>query len=106
MKKIDLTPYKVTATVKGEEREIDYDMKASIINCLFAPVQQLKAHDLLKQEVIAKKIFDAGDAVILEESDYNIIKSSVELIAGLSRNDVEFVTRIIDAETPKMAEQL
>lgn len=100
MKKINTTTYKVhVRSTEGEVKEIDYGMKDSIVTILFNPELKLSAVDLLKQNKLAEKVANSVDELLLEEEEYTRIKSALDAVRGLGRNDVEFVIRILEAET-------
>lgn len=92
MRKIILTPYKIDT---GE----DYKVRQSLLNVMFSPHLHLTARAIIEQDKIACKIEAAGDAVLLEESEYERVKTAVETFEGYQRNDREFVRRVLDAET-------
>lgn len=89
MRKINLTPIKV-----GEK---DYQIKETIIGCLFHPDMKLPARDLVTTDKLAQKI-EAGELeVLLEDAEYEKVKKAIETQKGWQRGDLEFVTRILDA---------
>lgn len=104
MRKINITTYKVTVrSANGETKEIDYGTKDSLVTILFNPELKLSAVDLLKQNKLAEKITDSTDELLLEDEEYNRVKAALDIVQGLGRNDVEFVKRILDAETVEVA---
>jgi hypothetical protein len=99
MRKLNLTKYKVPAkTPTGEERQIDYDVKESLVELLFSPTMKLGGTQLLKSQQVAEKILDAEDSVLLEDEEYNLIQKSVENFQGFGRREVELVKRVLEAE--------
>lgn len=106
MRKINTTTYKVTVRIGNTEtREVDYGVKDSIIEMLFGQGLKLTAVELLKQNKLAGKVAEAGDELLLEEEEYTRVKSALEVLAGLGKNDIEFVKRILEAETVEVAEK-
>lgn len=105
MRKLDLTPYEVRMSDGQELRTIPYEVRASCAAVLFHPELRLSARDLLKSAVLAEKIERAGDAVLLEEEEYERLKAAVEAIHTYARNDVEFVNRVLDAPAVQVQEQ-
>lgn len=100
MKKINITTYKVTVrTGNGETRAIDYGIKDSLVELLFQPSLKLNAVNLLKQQKLADKVMTAENELLLEEEEYTRVKAALDSVEGLSRNDVVFVQRILEAET-------
>ena len=98
MKKISLLPYKVLPA--GE----DYKVRQSLLNVMFSPHLHLSARTIIEQDKIACKIEAAGDVVILEDAEYERVKMAVETFDGYQRNDLEFVRRVLDAETVRVEE--
>ena len=100
MKKINIKAYNVLVTTPdGSKGEVIYAFKESIIEMLFSPTLKLKTIDLLKQEILAKKIIESkGDELLVEEEEYSRIKKALEQVEGLSKNDIELVHRILEAE--------
>ncbi len=81
-----------------EETTVPYDIRGSIVEILFHPELQLRATGLLDQEKLARKIQDWPDTdLLLEEEEYKKVKTAVDCLSGLNRNDVEFVQRIVNA---------
>jgi hypothetical protein len=64
---------------------------------LFLPSLQLSARDVIEHDRIARKIETGGDEVLLEEAEYAKLKKAFETFTGFSRNDLELVTRVMDA---------
>lgn len=107
MRKLDIKEY----TVKGRNQEgqiIDapYDVRASLVSILFHPDLRLEAKELLERDKLANKINDWKDGhLLLEETEYEKVKGALGIIKGFSRNDVEFVRRVLEAETAEVAEK-
>lgn len=90
MKSISLIPYKV-----GDQ---DYEVKKSLAGVLFVPGLNLSAREAVDHDRIARKIEECtSDEILLEDSDWQKIKRSVEVHTGFTRNDVEFVHRVLNA---------
>lgn len=105
MKKINLENYMVIIkNQKGEDVSVSYDIKGSIKNVIFDSRQQLDAIKLFEVMDIWKKIKDQESSVILEESEYNILKRSIDIFKGYNENDYEFVKRIKEAENYEIKE--
>lgn len=102
MRKLDLRNYdytqKVQNPVKGlvDEVTMPYLVKDSILNILFLPQLGLQGAALVKQNVLAIKIEQAGDEVILEEEEYERIRRAAEAYPAQSRADVQFIDRILN----------
>ena len=106
MRKLDIKNY----TVKGRNKEgeiIDapYDVKASIISILFHPDLRLEAQETLDRDDLANKIKSWKDGdLLLEDAEYEKVKGALLVVRGFTKNDVEFIRRILKAETAKVAE--
>jgi len=83
----------------------EYDVKTSLITCVMHPDLQLTAVDLLKRDEIAHKIRDAEDEILLEDAEFTILRSSFDIIKGLTQNDVELVKRVFDADQVEVIEK-
>lgn len=99
MKKIDVSPYNTL----GEDGD-EYDVKEAIVAVAFNTEQRLSATELLKRDDLARKVLASDNTLLLEEAEYSMLKKSFDMIAGFQRNDVEFVRRILNAETVEVAE--
>ena len=81
------------------EVELPYYVKDSILNVMFIRELALTGAELVKQNVLAIKLESCGeDFILLEDSEYDRIKHAFDIYKGFSRNDVELVTRINEAE--------
>lgn len=108
MRKLDLRSYEVTQKVRGGNGEIieltaPYNVKDSVLNIMFLPSLGLKGAELVRQNVLAIKIEQAEEDVMLEESEYDRVKAAAEDYPAQSRADVEFIDRILN-QTPEITE--
>jgi len=106
MRKLDLRSYQVTSKVRGGDGEIievtgDYNVKDSVIYVMFLPSLGLKGAELVRQNILAIKIEQSGDEVMLEESEYQRVRAAVEAYPAQSRADAQFVDRILN-QTPEI----
>lgn len=95
MYKLNLKPYKVD---NGKGGEADYDVKQSITTILFAPAQQLDGKSLIDTSKVSDKIENAKDEVLLEDSEYNIVKEAFRKFKGLGKTEIELAKRVEEAE--------
>ncbi len=105
MRKLDLRDYEVTQKakdLKGDVVEIkgQYAVKDSILNVLFLPALKLMGAALVRQNILAMKIEQAEDEVMLEEEEYGRVKAAVEQYPARSRSDVQLVDRVLN-QTPE-----
>ena len=106
MRKLNLKDYMVKIKVPDQmnpgqviEGEHPYYVKDSILNLLFIRELQLSGAELVKQNVLAIKLETCkDDTILLEDEEYGRIKRAFDIFKGFSRNDVELVTRINEAE--------
>jgi hypothetical protein len=100
MKNLDISEYPVSV----EGREVKYRFRDSIVNLMFNPELRLTGLELLKQDILARKVMDStGDALLLEDAEYARIKQAIEAFRGFGRNDVELVRRVLECPEVKVA---
>lgn len=106
MRKINLKDYtiKVKAPDKLKpgrviEGEYPYHVKDSILTVMFCRDLQLSGAELVKQNVLAMKLEACkDDEIILEDEEWGRLVKATNTFHGFGRNDVELVTRILEAE--------
>jgi len=102
MRKIQVSDYFIIQ----DGKELPYPMREALAEVIFHPDLKLRALDLLKRDDLARKILDHSDShILLEDSEYDLIKSAVNVVQGFVRNDVEFVRRVLDAESVEVVEK-
>lgn len=108
MRKLLLKDYPITVTgPEGEEIVKPYNMRASLTNVLLSPHLQLDAAKLLLNHKLASKIGDElGDEVLLEDEEYGRLKNAIETFKGYLSTDVELVTRVLEAPTVEVVEEV
>lgn len=100
MKKINMSLLNVKLVGQdGVEVEVRYALKESMVEMLFHPLLKLNSFNLLRNEELAKKIINSGNELLIEDEEYERMKSALETIEGLRKNDLGMVHRILDAET-------
>jgi len=101
MRKLNLENYEITfRDTQGELQTAPYAFKDAIINLMFHPDLRLSGTELLKTNILAEKIMKADKEIILEEDEYNKVKSAIDSFKGFGRNEVELVKRV--TECPKI----
>jgi len=106
MRKIDVSKYEVVvAALDGQKNTDFYDMKESLSICLFHPNLQLNGRELLRRGKILDKIEQADGELMLEEAEYSKLKSAFEQIKGFGKNDLEMVSRVLNAERIEVKEK-
>ena len=101
MRKLELKHYEVTfRNVQGELETIPYDFKDAIINLMFHPDLRLSRTEALKTDILAEKIMETNEEILLEEEEYNRIFHAVDSFKGFGKNEVELVKRVL--ECPKI----
>lgn len=101
MRKLNLKDYQVTQTVRsgnGELTEVTlpYRVKDSILNIMFLPQIGLQGAEAVRQQLLAVKIEQSKDEVMLEEEEYGRVKKAAEFYSIQSRADVELIDRILN----------
>lgn len=111
MKKINVKSYNIKMVTSEGIKEVPYDVVTSIRNVVLASGQatnqQLSMVDLLRNSKVLDKLeanIDKKGFVLLEDSDYNIIKKSFNLFKLFGINEVELCKRIEEAETVDVKE--
>lgn len=101
--KIDLTDYTITMP---DGQEVPYHVKDSLCMLLMNPQLKLNGTELLKRNVLGEKIVAAGDEILLSDEEMGLLRQGADAAKGLSKNDVQLVKRILEAEPVKVAEQV
>lgn len=106
MRELDLTNYQYTQKVQNpvrgvEEITLPYLVKESILNIMFLPDLRLQGAELVRQNILAMKIEQAGDSIMLEEEEYERVRKAAEAYKAQSRADVELIDRILN-KTPEI----
>lgn len=100
MRRIDLTPYVVTARdEEGKPVTQDYPVKESLVEMAFIPQDGCRGSELLKRSALAQKIEQAtGDSVLLEQAEWQRLIDALNSGAmKLGKWQVELVRRVIEA---------
>ena len=111
MRKIELQNYMVQIPLEdGTFKPKPYNVKESMVSCLLHPVLKLTGRELLLRNKLATRIEEAeivgGHGFILvDEEDYHKLKQAFETIEGFTKNDVELVRRVLEAEEIEVAEK-
>jgi hypothetical protein len=104
MRKIELQNYLVTLTREnGEVESKPYNVKESIISCFLHPALKLTGRELLLRNKLAMRIEEAeiiegNGSILVEEDDYRKLRQAFETIQGFTKNDIELVSRVLEAE--------
>ena len=105
MRKIKLQNYLVKLTgANGEVESKPYNVKESIISCFLHPALKLTGRELLLRGKLTKQIEKADDSILVEEEDFRKLKRAFEQIEGFTRNDMELVRRVLEAEEIEVSE--
>ncbi len=106
MRRLNLENYQVTEKVRNpvtggvQEFTLPYNVKDSILNILFLPSLKLQGAMLVKQNVLAMKIEQAGAEIMLEEEEYQRVLAAANAYQAQSRADVQLIDRILN-QTPE-----
>ena len=106
MRKIDISSYEVILVMPDGQKKTDfYDMKESLSICLFHPSLQLNGREVLHRGKILNKIEQADGELMLEEAEYEKLKSAFEQVKGFSKNDLVMIDRVLNAEEIEVKEK-
>ena len=97
MRKIDLSNYDVEVHTEEGIKKIPYDVKESVVSGMYHSELRLGARELFDNDRVAQKINSAHGHVLLEEADYQKVKTAFETIKGFRKEDLELVRRVLDA---------
>lgn len=90
----------------GNLKKLPYDVKTSMSDLILAPQLKLNGTALMRNWKIAEKILNCKDEyVLLTQEEYLILKNSTEEIDVFSKNDVQLIMRINDAEQVEVDEK-
>ncbi len=102
MKKIPVTDYMISQ----DGKELPYPVREALAEVLFHPAIKIMALELLKRDDLARKILACEDEfLLLEDAEYAKVKDAVNKVDSFTRNDVEFVNRVLNAETVEVVEK-
>lgn len=106
MKKINIKNYEVSAVNKEmKEVKVTYGVVESLVGILMSHHNKWNGIDVLVASELATKIKDAkSDSVLLGNSEYEMLKKSVNTFEGYVLNDVEMVRRVSTAEDVEVKE--
>ncbi len=104
MRQLDLSDYSVTMpNEQGEPTPSPYLVRISLVTLFMRPDLHLGAVELLLREKIALRILDGPPDLLLEETDYDKLRSAIDTYKGFSRPDVELVRRVLEAPQVEVA---
>jgi hypothetical protein len=104
MRKIDVGNYMVQMrNVNGDLEPKPYNVKDTMVNCLLHPSLQLTGRELLLRDKLSTQIEETEIVkgvghILIEEEDYRKLRQAFEKIEGFTKNDMELVRRILEAE--------
>ena len=76
-----------------------------MVNILYHPDLKLNGRDLLMAHKLADKIESCKkNFILLEEVDYQKLKKALDTVTGLTKQDVEFVQRVLEAVNVEVKE--
>lgn len=107
MKKINVSNYDIDAVDKeGKKVKVPYSVKGSLEILMFHPDLRLSSLETVRHNKIMAKIEDCkDDNVLLEDSEYEVVKRAVETVKGYGRNDIRLIDRVMNAETVEVKEK-
>jgi hypothetical protein len=108
MRKIDVGNYIIQMrNAEGNLEPKPYNVKDSMVNCLLHPSLQLTGRELLLRDKLATRIEETEIVkgvghILIEEEDYRKLRQAFEKIEGFTKNDIELVRRVLEAEEIKV----
>jgi hypothetical protein len=112
LKKINISNYTIVAKTPNGEQKMPYDVMSSIENIVCASgsstLQRLSPSELLSRYRFLTKMRESADKegnVLLEDSDYAIVKKAFDDFKGVGLYEVELCKRIYEAEDVKVEEK-
>jgi len=109
MRRINIEPYMETIrdATTGEDTELPYDVKTTMIELLLARDLALSASEALARQPLVCMIRDSADGfILLEEADYKKLKDAIDTVKGWSRTDFEFLNRVVNAPEVEVEEKI
>ena len=110
MRKIDLTPFTIEVVVSDRDsaggtqfRTIvqQYPFISNVVEITLSAKNQVTARQLLERNMVCQKLIESERAgqfeLLLLETEYEPLKTSVENFVGLGKQDLEMVKRILNA---------
>ena len=106
MRKISLEDYTFKMKVPDRmnlgqeiEAELPYHFRDQLIGLLFIRELGLNGIELVKANMLAEKILTCeGQELLLEDAEWQRLKTASDVFKGFGKSDVEFVVRINEAE--------
>lgn len=106
MRKIDVRNYPITiGTANNQEVTEDFKVKESLAVCLCHPQLQISGLELLNRRKILDKIEAADGTLLLEDDEWEKLKSALETIKGMSKNEIPMIERVTEAEEIEVKEK-
>ena len=102
--KLNLLPYNYTVKEPGRDRKVNdvikpYDVQGGLVNIILNPCQ---GHGGFRQYTVgkvAKKIHDCKeDFILLDSTEYAVVKESFNTMKGYGPNERELLSRVYEAE--------
>lgn len=106
MRKIRVENYPVTiGTANNQEVTEDFKVKESLAICLCHPQLQISGLELLNRRKILDKIEAADGTLLLEDDEWQKLKTALETITGMSKNEIPMIERVTEAEEIEVKEK-
>jgi len=108
--KINLKPYNFLGHVRNEEtgaverRELPYDVKESLATILFSQELKLTIDEAFDAKKLADKIRSHDGSILVDNLEMGKLRRAYGLIKAPGEHELEFFSRIRDAEEVDVAE--
>lgn len=107
-RKINLRPYKVNVGRRddgGKLLEQEYAVRESLAQILLSPQLRLTGQQLFDRRMLYEKIKNGGGELLLDESEYEMLRDAVARFQGGGPNEMEMISRVFEAEEVEMEER-
>lgn len=108
MRKLDLTNYfLVNPQAEAGAEPDEYDVRFTLGEVLLAADQNVTGSQLLANHDLFRKLRDHPELIILlEEPEWARLVLAFETVTGFSKNDVQLVRRVLEAEEVEVQEKV
>ena len=97
MRSISLVEYTVTVREQDALVPKPYNVRASLVELCFIPVEGVKGIELIRRSKLAEKIEASDEPLLLEEAEWQRLVDAIDKLPALGRNEVEIVRRVLEA---------
>jgi len=74
-----------------------YGVVKALLLILFHPELRLRANQIIERLPVKDALVNAGGSVLLEETQWAILRDSVNGVSGFGQDDIELIQRVLNA---------